>query len=138
MEGTRLKTWIDKAYQDRLDELITPEEFKEKSSEWRARQLEIQTDIRAHTVAEGRHLEEAELILDLAPRAHAIYMEEPDNFTRRRLVDAVVSKVTLQDNRALSNLWKPFSSLSKVALAAKSPDRGSLMVGARGVEPPRV
>jgi hypothetical protein len=71
-------------------------------------------------------LEEAERILDLAQRAHAIYMEEPDNFTRRRLVDAVVSKVTVQDNRALSNLWEPFDSLSKVALASKSPDHGPL------------
>jgi DNA invertase Pin-like site-specific DNA recombinase len=125
-EGTRLKSWIDKAYKDRLDELITPEEFKEKSCEWRARQLEIQNEVRAHTVADGKYLEEAGRILDLAQRAHAIYLEEPDNFNRRRLVDAVVSKVTLQDNRALSNLWEPFNTLSKVAVAAKSPDRSSL------------
>jgi serine/threonine-protein kinase len=52
-EATRLKTWIDKAYADRLEGLITPEEFREKSSEWRSLQLEIQNEIRAHTVAEG-------------------------------------------------------------------------------------
>ncbi len=125
-EATRLKTWIDKAYTERLEGLLTPEEFREKSSEWRSRQLEIQNEIRAHTVAYGKYLEEAERILELAQRAHAIYMDEPDNFTRRRLVDAVVSKVAFKDNRAVSNLWEPFETLSKVAVAAKSPDRGSL------------
>ncbi len=125
-ESTRLKGWIDKAYKDRLDELITPEEFRDKASEWRSRQLEIQNEIRAHTVADGKYLEEAGRILDLAQRAHAIYLEEPDNFTRRRLIDSVVSKVTISGNQALSNLWEPFNTLSKVAVAAKSPDRSSL------------
>ena len=124
-EATRLKTWVDKAYTDRLEEIITSEEFREKSAEWRSRQLEIHNELRAHTVAGGKYLDEAERILDLAQRAHAIYEEERDNFTRRRLIDTVVSKVTISDNQALSNLWEPFQSLSKVAVAAKSPDRGS-------------
>ncbi len=122
-EGTRLKTWIEKAYTDRLEGLITPEEFREKSAGWRSRQLEIQNELRAHTVADGKYLDESDRILDLAQRAHAIYEAEEDNFTRRKLIDALVSKVTIEDNRALSNLWEPFHSLSKVALKAKSPDR---------------
>ena len=124
-EATRLKTWLDRAYQDRLDGLITPDEFREKSGEWRNRQLEIQNEIRAHTVADGKYLEEAERILDLAQRAHAIYMESDDNFKRRELIDLVVSKVVISDHRAVSNLWEPFSALAKVASVATSPDRGS-------------
>ncbi len=124
-ESTRLKTWLDRAYTDRLDGLITPEEFREKSGEWRNRQLEIQNEIRAHTVADGKYLEEAERILDLAQRAHAVYAEEDDNFKRRELIDIVVSKVTISDHRALSNLWEPFAALAKVAAAATSPDRSS-------------
>ena len=122
-EATRLKTFVDKAYTDRLDGLITPEEFREKSAAWRSRQLEIQNELRAHTVADGKYLDEADRILDLAQRAHEIYDAEGDNFTRRRLIDTVVSKVTISDHRVLSNLWEPFNSLSKVAVAAKSPDR---------------
>lgn len=124
-EGTRLKTWIEKAYTDRLEGLITPDEFREKSAGWRARQLEILNELRAHTVADGKYLDEADRILDLAQRAHAIYEAEEDNFTRRRLLDGMVSKVTISDNQAVLNLWEPFSSLSKLALAAKSPDRSS-------------
>ena len=85
-----------------------------------------QNEIRAHTVAGGKYLEEAERILDLAQRAHAIYTEEDDNFKRRELIDLVVPKVVISDNRALSNLWEPFAALSKVAVAATSPDRSSL------------
>lgn len=119
-EATRLKTFIDKAYTDRLEGLITPEEFREKSAGWRARQLEIQNELRAHTVADGKYLDEASRILDLAQRAHEIYEAEEDNFARRELLDTIVSKVTIKDNRALSNLWEPFNSLSKLAVEAKS------------------
>ena len=122
-EATRLKTWLDRAYTDRLDGLITPEEFREKSGEWRNRQLEIQNELRAHTVADGKYLEEAERILVLAQRAHAIDAEETDNFKRRELIDLVVSKVVISGNRALSNLWEPFNSLPKLAVEAKSQDR---------------
>lgn len=119
---------------DRRFRTAVPRDSSTGRAERRNRRLEIQNEIRAHTVADGKYLQEAERILDLAQRAHAIYMEEDDNFRRRELIDLVVSKVVISDKRALPNLWEPFSAMSKMAVAASSPNRRS-MVGRRGFEP---
>jgi site-specific DNA recombinase len=124
-EETRLKGWIDKAYRDRLDELIKPEEYKEKSFEWRKRLVEIQNEVRAHQNADANYLDESSRILDLAHRAHEVYEAETDNHLKRQLVDLMVSKVVVREGRAVSNLREPFSALSKLASAAKSTERGS-------------
>lgn len=46
--------------------------------------------------------------------------EERDNQTRRKLVDLVVSKVVISGGRVVSNLREPFSTLSKLVVAAGS------------------
>ncbi len=124
-EETRLKGWIDKAYRDRLDELITPDEYKEKSFEWRKRLVEIQNEVRAHQSADANYMDESSRILDLAYRAYEVYAAETDNNLKRQLVDLMVSKVLITEGRAVSNLREPFSALSKLAVAAKSTERGS-------------
>ncbi len=125
-ESTRLMTWIDKAYTDRLEGILTPEDFKAKSEGWRLRLMDVQGEIRAHQEADGSYLEDATLILDIAQRAYAIYEVAADNFERRRIVDQLVSKVVISDRRAVLNLWEPYSVLSKVAVAAKSRKSSSL------------
>lgn len=119
-EETRLKGWIDKAYRDRLEELITPEEYKEKALDWRKRLVEIQNEVRAYQNADATYLDESSRILDLAHQAFEVYMAETDGHLKRQLVDLMVSKVVVSGGRAISNLRDPFSALSKLAIAAKS------------------
>lgn len=118
---TKIKNRIDAAYGDRLDGVITAEEFAEKAKEWRHRQMELQIEIQAHQKADVGYLQEASRILDLAQRAYDLYTKQQDNFEKRKLVDLLVSKVVVSDNRAVSNLREPFQTLSKVALKALSP-----------------
>ncbi len=119
-ELTKIKNRLEASYNDRLDGLITPEEFRHKAEGWRNRQVEIQEEIGAHQKADVTYLEEASRILDLAHRAHALYMEQPDPFERRKLLDLMVSKVVVVDGRAVSNLREPFETLSKVLVEAGS------------------
>ncbi len=119
-EQTKIKKRLEAAYNDRLDGLITPEEFRGKAEGWRIRQVEIQEEIAAHQKADVSYLEEASRILDLAQRAHGLYMAQEDPFERRRLLDLMVSKVVVSDGRAVSNLREPFQTLAKVAVAATS------------------
>jgi len=119
-EQTRLKGRLEQAYNDRLDGLITPDEFRDRAATWRARQIEIQNEIGAHQKADLSYLEEGARVLDLAQRAHQIYVKEQDQFARRKLIDLVVSKVVISGGRAVSNLREPFSTLSKLAVAANS------------------
>ena len=120
VELTKIKNRIEQAYNDRLDGVLTPQEFSEKASVWRSRQVEIQNEINAHHKADMSYLEEASRVLDLSQRAHEIYRRDADNFNRRKLVDLVVSKVVISEGRAVSNLREPFSTLSKLAVAANS------------------
>lgn len=46
-EETRLQIWIDKAYADRLDDLLTVDEYRKKVASWRGRLMEIQNEMRA-------------------------------------------------------------------------------------------
>jgi DNA invertase Pin-like site-specific DNA recombinase len=119
-EETRLNTWLSKAYADRLDEVLTVEEYRQKTAAWRARAIEIQNEIGAHKTASSNHLDDAMRILELAQRAHDLYQRQQNNHERRKLIDSYVSKVVISDRRAVLNLREPFLTLSKLAIAASS------------------
>ena len=119
-ELTKIKNRIEQAYNDRLDGVLTPQEFTEKASAWRSRQVEIHNEVSAHHKADMSYLEEGSRVLDLGQRAYEIYSRETDNDSRRKLVDMMVSKVVISEGRAVSNLREPFSTLSKLAVAANS------------------
>lgn len=119
-ELTKIKNRIEAAYGDRLDGVITAEEFSLKAQEWRRRQTELQVEIQAHQKADVSYLQEASRVLDLSQRAYDLYMKQQDNFEKRKLVDLMVSKVVVSDNQVVSNLREPFLTLSKLAFAVIS------------------
>ncbi len=119
-EEAKLRTWIDKAYADRLDDVLTVEEYKEKVAAWRARLLEVQNEIRAHQSSDHGFMDQADRILDLAQRAHEIYVRQQDNHERRKLVDSIISKVVISGRKAVLNLREPFETLAKLAYKANS------------------
>ncbi len=80
----------------------------------------MQNGIRAHQTANVTYLDQAERILHLAQRAHALYQKQENNYERRKLVDSIISKVVISDRRTVLNLREPFKTLSKLAFAAKS------------------
>ncbi len=119
-EDTRLRTWIDKAYADRLDDVLTVEEYREKVASWRGRLLEVQNEVNAHQSSDHGYMDQADRILDLAQRAHELYLGQQDNHERRKLVDSIISKVVITGRKAVLNLREPFLTLSKLALKANS------------------
>ena len=107
-------------YTDRLDGVLTAEEFQQKAVEWRKRQAEIQLEVQGHQRADVSYLQEASWILDLSQRAYELYTKQQDYFEKRKLIELVVSKLVISDHRVVSNLREPFKTLSKVAVAASS------------------
>ena len=65
-------------------------------------------------------MDQADRILDLAQRAHELYLSQQDNHERRKLVDSIISKVVISGRKAVLNLREPFQTLSKLALRANS------------------
>ncbi len=119
-EESRLKNRIDQAYNDKLDGLITAQEYSEKVHAWRDRLAKVRAELGGLDGAHDLYLNEASRILDLAQRAYDVYMAQADNFERRKLLDDLVSKVVIKDKMALSNLKEPFQTLARVASAANS------------------
>lgn len=119
-EEGRLKNRIDQAYNDKLDGLITADEYAEKVKLWRERLAKVREELRGLEGAHDLYLSDANRILDLGQRAYDIYMGQTDNFERRKLLDELVSKVVIRDRMALSNLKEPFQTLAKVASVATS------------------
>ncbi|NJN81247.1 MAG: hypothetical protein HC802_02455 [Caldilineaceae bacterium] len=100
MEDVRLQTWIEKAYADRLDGVLTVDEYREKVAGWRARFLEVQNEIRAHQSSDHGFMDQADRILELAQRAHELYLRQENNHERRKRVDSIVSKVVISGRMA--------------------------------------
>jgi DNA invertase Pin-like site-specific DNA recombinase len=119
-EEARLKNRIDQVYNDKLDGVITAEEYAEKVHAWRERLAKVRAELGGLDGAHDLYLNEASRILDLAQRAYDVYMAQTDNFERRKLLDDLVSKVVIRDKMALSNLKEPFQTLVRVASAANS------------------
>ncbi len=119
-ELTKIKNRLEAAYNDRLDGLITPEEFRQKAEGWRNRQVEIQEEIGAHQKADETYLDEESRIRDLAQRAYQLYMKQKDPFERRKLLNLMVSKAVVSDGRPDSNLLQPFETVSNVLVEAGS------------------
>lgn len=128
-ELTKIRTRLEAAYNDRLDGLLTVDEFRDKADAWRRRQAELQIEIQAHQRADVGYLQEASRILDLAQRAYDLYMKQKDYFEKRKLVELLVSKVVISGGRAVSNLREPFQTLSRVALTANSSNRRPKWLG---------
>ena len=121
-EETRLKNRIDQAYNDKLDGLITAEEYAGKVALWREQLAKARAELAGLEIAHDLYLNEASRILDLGQRAYDLYKAQTDNFERRKLLDDLVSKVVIKDKMALSNLKEPFQTLARVASAATSGD----------------
>ncbi len=119
-EETRLKNRIDQAYNDKLDGVISADEYRDKAAAWRNRLCSISDELQGVGTPPEENLQKAGRIIDLGRRAYSLFQEQPDNFERRKLIDLVVSKVTLRDKRVVLKLREPFESLSKLASVARS------------------
>lgn len=128
-ELTKIRSRLEAAYQDRLDGIITPEEFKTKAEGWRQRQAELQIELQAHESANVSYLQEASRILELAHKAHDLYVRTQDHFERRKLLDLIVSKVVISGGRAVSNLREPLPALVKLASGSGSGNDRSRWLG---------
>lgn len=119
-EESRLKKRLEQAYEDRLDGVLTTDEYREKSAAWRDRLSALRCELGALETKPELFLDEAAKILEMGQRAHALYLRQKDGYERRRLIDLVVSKVMILGRRVVLNLREPFNTLSKLAFAANS------------------
>jgi len=117
-EASRLKGRLDQAYNDKLDGLISADQYREKAAAWQNRIEKVREELRGLDAGGEAMIQEAMRLIDLARRAHTLFQQRPDNFEKRKVIDLLVSRVVIPGQKVLSNWREPFQSLSKLAKEA--------------------
>lgn len=114
----RLQQRIDSMYDDRLNGVIDTEMFMRRSQELRTEQSRTLQQIESLQEASQMHLVDGVKLLDLARKAHTLFLEQ-DAAQKRRLLGFVVSNCSWKDDSLHVELRQPFDRL-RVAVASTS------------------
>jgi len=126
----RIKNRLDQMYVDKLDGKISEEFFESRKTEWTAEQNKILADLEAHQNANVNYLEKGVEILELAHKAHSLYLAQTPH-EQWRLLDCVLSNCTFSEGRITPTYRKPFDSFAVTNAAyqrekAMSPQKDDL------------
>lgn len=109
-----LQKRIDRLYDDRLDEKISPEMWERRQAEINAEQQAIRDQMERLKSAETQYFEIWLNIIDLARRAREIYQNKnrtPEE--RRMLLGYIFAVLKLQDRKVTHTLLEPVEKLAK-------------------------
>ena len=113
-EFNRLRDRIDAAYEDKLDGRIDGEYFDRKESEWRTEQARVLRDIERHKAASESYIEEGVRVLELAARAHRLFLQQKPA-EKRRLLKALLSNCTWANGELHAEFRQPFNMIAVTA-----------------------
>jgi site-specific DNA recombinase len=98
---------MDQAYQDKLDAKISEEFWARKSAEWQAEETQIRTSIQELETAKPERLLDAVRILELANKAHSLYVKQ-EHTERAKLLNMVLSNCAIDALNLYPTYKKPF------------------------------
>ena len=108
----KLQNLLDQAYQDKLEGIITAEYWRTKSADWQAEQETILSRMRNHHAANKDYFDHGAKILELAERAHYLFVRQNAD-EKRKLLNIVLSNCTLTGG-TLSPTWNlPFNLIAQ-------------------------
>jgi site-specific DNA recombinase len=115
---SRLQNRFDRAYEDKLDGKITSSFFDKKTSEWNAEQTSILRKMEEHQKAKMNYLEEGVNLLELASKAHHIYVKR-NPAEKRLFLDFLLSNSSWKDGELEVTFRKPFDILEEITAEQK-------------------
>jgi site-specific DNA recombinase len=101
---------IEAMYVDRLDGRIDTAFFDRKASQWCDEQGRLTRDIQAHCDSDHAYLSEGVRLLELAGRAHELFLMQSAR-EKRRLLNFLLSNCTWKDGQLHSKFRQPFDML---------------------------
>jgi hypothetical protein len=114
-----LQSRIDKAYSDKLDGKITESFWVENNTKWQIEKDELSIKLQAHQKADRNYFENADLILELAKKAHYLFMKQKPE-EKRRLINLIVSALPqIRGQIALYNRYCKMTKGERDALRTK-------------------
>lgn len=130
-KNVALEQQVENMYFDKLQGVITAEQFLKYSENIRSEIQHNQDQVRRHEAPNFTYLDDASRVLELAQKAASLYsaqnMEE-----RRKLLKIVHSNSTWEDEKLTPNYRKPFDILVDTNVAYKqkkatSPEKSGLL-----------
>ncbi|HOX22783.1 MAG TPA: hypothetical protein PLL10_04905, partial [Elusimicrobiales bacterium] len=108
----KLQEKLDKAYNDKLDGVISAEFWEKQSALWRREQEEARNAIARHESANQSYFETGTQLLELAGLAYDIYKVRSLS-ERRSLASFMVSNFRVEGKNLYPTYKKPFDLLAK-------------------------
>lgn len=110
----KLASYLDTAYTDRLEGRIPQDVWERRSAEWETERKDIDRQLAALGNAKVNYLASGIKLLELAQRAHELYVSQSPH-EQRRLLNVVVSNCTLRDRTVEYSWRKPFDLLADIS-----------------------
>ncbi len=110
---TKLASYLDQAYVDRVEGRLSSETWLQRSTEWEAERAEVNRQLETHEKAQANYLAAGVKLIELAQVAHTLYVSRNPR-QQRRLLDFVLSNCRLVDGTVRYDFRKPFSLMADV------------------------
>lgn len=113
-EYKKYATRIERMYEDKLDGLITAEEYKTRLQEYRDHQVKLEIKLKQLRDADESYYLSAEYLLSLALRAGELF-ESSKIDQKRQLLTLTFRNLTLNDKKLVYDWAEPFDKLVNCA-----------------------
>ena len=110
----KLGSYLDTAYTDRLEGRIQQDVWERRSAEWDTERKDIDRQLTALGNAKRDYVASGINLLELAQRAHELYVSQSPH-EQRPLLNVVVSNCTLRGGTVEYSLRKPFDLLAEIS-----------------------
>lgn len=110
----KLQSKKDLLYEDRLDELITKEDYKERFDNLKKQESKLLRDIKRHKEANSVYLDTGIKILELSQRASELFIEA-NEAERRELLEFLFSNLIITDEKLSYEARSPFKEILNFA-----------------------
>ena len=104
---------LNMIYDDKLDNLITTEEYKKRFAELTNRKEEILREIHSNSNAQTQYFELGVNVFDLAQRAREIYLNREKVEDKRMLLNLIFSNIALNEGNLSITYSKAFEILAE-------------------------
>ncbi len=108
----KLQERLDKAYEDKLDGLLSNDDWNKKTAEWKKQQTEITVRIDAHRKSNHNYYEDGTKIIELASKAALLFRKQPAE-EKRKLLKIILSNCYLENDLLRPEHKKPFDLIVK-------------------------
>lgn len=106
----RFQTMIEKAYEDKLQDRITQEEYDNYHHKFRTQQAEFKQKLERLDQADEDYYITASYILELTSRSYELFIGS-EMGQKRELIQLVVQNLSFKDGKLSYDLQKPFDSI---------------------------